>query len=217
LNTGENEKLKSSCFKKNMIEITGDINLIKKGYKGKLIVGLSGIHFNYKSSLKNKKKYLKRSLSHMIGISKLSKLKIINYTVNSIKAEIIVEGKLLKHLNKKTLILKDFNFKLINPRNVFLKQRAFSLLLPLANGISVNLNIHYPKKLIVDYVIANSNIDNQLGTYSNSVKKVESCLIELKYTRLIKNNAILPKDYKTFKKVADNILNRRNLIIFKNK
>jgi len=217
LNTGKSKKLKNSCFKKNMIEIRGDINFIKKGYKGKLIVGLSGIYFNYKSSLKNKKKYLKRVLSHMIGVSKLSKLKIINYTVDSIKAEITVEGKLLKHLNKKTLILKDFNFKLINPDNVFLKQRTMPMLLSAANGISIKLNVHYPKKLIVDYVITVPKIDNKLGTYYNSIKKIKKGLIELEYIRLIKNNVILPKDYKEFKKVVDNILSKKNLIIFKNK
>jgi len=214
LDTGKSEKLKSSCFKKNMVEIRGDINIIKKGYKGKLIVGLSGIHFNYKSSLKNKKKYLKRSLSHVIGVSKLSKLKIINYTVNSIKAEIIVEGKLLKHLNKKTLILKDFNFKLINPRNVFLKKREFPLLLPVANGISIKLEIHYPKKLIVDYLISNVKIDNTFGTYFNCVHKVKKGLVELEYTSLIKSNLILPKDYKQFKEVVDKPMNKKNMAIF---
>jgi len=214
ISSGKVEILKQPNYKKNMIDIKGEITFGLKGYSGKLLVNLSGIYFNYRASLKDKKRYLMRSLKSLLGIEKIIKMKLIKYSENLINTEITVEGKILKSIDKKYSILKDFNFKLIDRGDPFLKERNNPLIYKSANGMSIALKIRYPKEYKVDYLIKNTMIDNETGKYICRATKKKGNLILLNYIRILKKNIIEPSEYKDFKTIGDNTLIKKDFIVF---
>ena len=217
IKTGKIEKLEKSDGCKNLVRVFGDISLKGKFYKGKIFVELSGVHFDYKASLKGKKKFLKRKLSSFFNVSKILNINLINYSEKGIRAEVELEGKILKELNKNYLVLRDFGFNQRYRRDFFLKTRVSPLVLKSAYSIDVNLNIKYPENMELDYIIKNEKLENKRGVYVNEISKKSKGLINLIYTRSIKKATINQEEYSELKKIIDKCLQKKNLLIFKNK
>ena len=214
LNTKKIRKIKK--YDNNKIKISGNIKLKGKDYKGKLFVEFSGVNFNYKSSLKLRS-YIKKSLSKYINVKKILEIKVVNHSINSISAEVKLEGKFLKEINKGYLMLDKFNFSPISKRDSFLTKRSTPLILDSTNMIELDLNVKYPEKMTVDYMIKEKMIKNDLGVFINKIKKNSKGLVSIKYVRSINRSIIDPSDYLKFKKILDNINRSRALLIFTEK
>lgn len=216
LKTGKFGSVEKPDYSKNKIEISGDIELKGVKYKGKLMVKLTGANFDYKSSLKGKK-YIKKSLSKFINISKILKFKILAVSVNSMTAKVKLEGKILKTLQKGYLIFKGINFQPVSPGNSFLKKRLNKMILSGTQVFKLNLNIKYPETLSIDYMVKNKKIENSLGVFVNNIKKVSKGLIHLECIRGIKKAIINPDEYSKIKSILDYSNIEKPLLIFKEK
>ena len=201
-------------YNKNKTEISGDITLKGLKYKGRLIVKLSGVNFDYKSSL-SLKKYIKKSLSKLMNVSKILKLKVISFSVNSIKAEVKLEGKLLKSIKKGFLVFPGIKFHPLTKYDSFLKKRFTPLILNNAQGLELRLKIKYPETMNIDYMIKDRNIENDFGVFVNKVHKISKGLISLKYIHGIKKSIINPDEYSQIKDIIDIVNTEKPLLIFK--
>jgi hypothetical protein len=124
-----------------------------------------------------------------------------------------VEGKLFKSIGKNYLVLKDFNFKLIDNGDSFLKSRTKPLFYKSAHGINIGLKITYPKKYSVDYLVKNKIVENKIGKYINRAIKNEKNTILFNYIRVLKKNGIEVSEYNDFKEIGDKSLNKKDLIV----
>ncbi len=214
LDTGKFETIKKSDYSKNKISISGDIKLKGEKYNGKLLIMISGNYYNYRASATGKK-YIKKSLSKFFNVSKITALKILNLSVNSIKAEIELEGKFLKQLNKGYFVLKGFNYSPVLKKNSYLKKRISPIVLNSAHGIEINLNIKYDNNMTIDFMAKKEQIENEFGVFINSVKEVSKGKINIKYYRGIKKSVIEADKYIYIKDILDKSNREQSLIIFK--
>ena len=103
---GELENIRAYTWNDSKIDISGKIKIGKEKSNGEFFISIKGNFNQYKSAVKNNKSFLKRILGNILSISKLDVKKILLLTPEELKAEVKIEGKILKELCKDKFNIK---------------------------------------------------------------------------------------------------------------
>jgi hypothetical protein len=217
LNKGEYEKIKIYTWNDNKIEISGNIKIGKEKSNGEFFISIKGNFNQYKSAVKNNKSFLKRILGNVLSISKLDVKKILLLSPEELKAEVKIEGKILKELCKDKFKIKKFDFPYLSKSMVFQKKRNNILYLAVPFQFLVDIDIEFPKEFEVDFIASKVSLENDLGYYEQNINEKKAGNVKIKLDVGINKSKIEPGEYLMFKEILNNYYINEPLIIFNKK
>ncbi len=217
VNKGEYEKIKIYTWNDNKIEISGNIKIGKEKSNGEFFISIKGNFNQYKSAVKNNKSFLKRILGNILSISKLDVKKILLLNPEELKAEVKIEGKILKEIYKDKFKIKKFDFPYLSKSMVFQKKRNNILYLDVPFKFSVDIDIEFPKEFEVDFIASKVTLENDLGYYEQNINEKKGGNVKIKLDVGINKSKIEPGEYLLFKEILNNYYISEPLIIFNKK
>jgi len=214
ISRGELENIRAYTWNDSKIEISGKIKIGKEKSNGEFFISIKGNFNKYKSAVKNNKSFLKRTLANILSVSKLDVKKILLLTPEELKAEVKIEGKILKELCKDKFKIKKFNFPYLSKNMVYQKRRNNVLYLDVPFQFLVDIDIEFPKEFEVDFIASKVSLENNLGFYEQNVNKKRAGNIKVKLAVGVNKSRIESQEYSMFKDILDNYYIREPLIIF---
>ena len=169
LEVGEMERTLGCPWDRNMVEISGTVQLDPAGASGTLVVAARGIFNRYEEAAADNGKFISGVLKKFFPVDKVEIKKLLQLTRKEIRVEVTFNGKWLKDVGNGYFSIDACRLPGLSENMVILDKRESPLAIEGPFQVSLRLDIEPAAVLKFEYAAPDVKRANEAGYFSRSL------------------------------------------------
>lgn len=169
LEVGEMERTLGCPWDRNMVEISGTVQLDPAGASGTLVVAARGIFNRYEEAAADNGKFISGVLKKFFPVDKVEIKKLLQLTRKEIRVEVTFNGKWLKDVGNGYFSVDACRLPGLSENMVILDKRESPLAIEGPFQVSLRLDIEPAAVLKFEYAAPDVKRANEAGYFSRSL------------------------------------------------
>lgn len=195
LEVGEMERTLGCTWDRNMVEISGTVQLEPAGASGTLVVAARGIFNRYEEAAADNGKFISGVLKKFFPVDKVEIKKLLQLTRKEIRVEATFNGKWLKDVGNGNFSVDACRLPGLSENMVILDKRDSPLAIEGPFQVSLRLDIEPASVLKFEYAAPDVKRANETGYFSRSLVAGKNGRLRFSETCGIENGIVMPGEY----------------------